>query len=57
VYVDEMVKDHRKDVAEFKKQSQQAKDPELKSWASKTLPTLQQHLDMAERLAAARPTK
>jgi putative membrane protein len=57
VYVDDMVKDHRKDVAEFKKQGQQAKDPELKSWASKTLPTLQQHLDMAERLAAARPTK
>jgi putative membrane protein len=45
-YVDDMVKDHEKDVAEFQKQSTSATDPDLKAWAAKTLPTLQQHLQM-----------
>jgi len=47
-YIRDMVKDHKKDVAEFQRESNRASDPELKSWASKTLPTLQDHLKMAE---------
>jgi putative membrane protein len=43
-YVREMVKDHEKDVAAFRSASQRAKDTELKSWAAKTLPTLEDHL-------------
>ena len=43
-YVKMMVKDHEKDVAAFERQSQQAQDPELRAWAAKTLPTLQDHL-------------
>ena len=47
-YMDHMVKDHKKDVAEFKKQASSGKDPEIKAFAAKTLPTLQEHLKMAE---------
>jgi len=43
-YMDSMVEDHQKDVQEFKDQSQNAKDPDVKQWASKTLPTLQKTL-------------
>jgi putative membrane protein len=47
-YMQDMVSDHQKDVSEFKKQSTSAKDAELKAWAAKTLPTLQEHLQMAQ---------
>lgn len=47
-YMQDMVSDHQKDVSEFRKQSQSARDPELKAWATKTLPTLQEHLQMAQ---------
>jgi putative membrane protein len=47
-YIDDMVKDHEKDVAEFEKASKEAKDADLKAWAAKTLPTLQKHLQMAK---------
>ena len=47
-YIDDMVKDHEKDVAEFQKESTAAQDPDLKAWVSKTLPTLQDHLKMAK---------
>jgi putative membrane protein len=42
-YVDAMVKDHDKDVSLFEKASTDAKDAELKSFATKTLPTLKMH--------------
>jgi putative membrane protein len=47
-YISGMVDDHEKDVKEFEKESKDAKDPDLKAWASKTLPTLQDHLKMAK---------
>jgi putative membrane protein len=47
-YMDDMVKDHEKDVKEFEKASKDAKDPDIKAWAAKTLPTLQHHLQMAK---------
>ncbi len=49
-YVQAMVKDHREDVAEFKKESNNAKDSDIKSFASETLPTLQKHLDAIEKI-------
>jgi putative membrane protein len=45
-YVDDMVKDHETDVKEFQKAAEELKDQDLKTWAAKTLPTLQSHLDM-----------
>jgi len=50
-YMSHMVKDHTKDVIEFRKESQSAKDPEVKSFASSTLPTLEEHLKMAKSIA------
>jgi formate dehydrogenase assembly factor FdhD len=47
-----MVSDHKKDVAEFKKESKSGKDTDVKSFASTTLPTLQDHLKMAQDAAA-----
>jgi putative membrane protein len=47
-YMSEMVKDHRTDVAEFQKESNSGRDAEVKAFAAKTLPTLQEHLRMAE---------
>jgi putative membrane protein len=49
-YASDMVKDHEKDVKEFEKASKGAKDPDLKAWAAKTLPTLQDHLKMAKEM-------
>jgi len=45
-----MLSDHNKDVSEFEKQSTKGTDPDLKAFASKTLPTLQEHLQMAKAL-------
>jgi putative membrane protein len=39
---------HKADIAEFQRAAKSADDSELKSWASKALPTLKQHLAMAE---------
>jgi putative membrane protein len=47
-YVNAMVNDHRKDVAEFERQSNTAQDSDLKTYAAETLPTLRHHLQMAE---------
>jgi putative membrane protein len=47
-YVDAMVKDHLKDVKEFKDAAKNAKDPQLKSFAAEVAPKLEQHLQLAE---------
>ncbi|HET7436259.1 MAG TPA: DUF4142 domain-containing protein [Thermoanaerobaculia bacterium] len=47
-YMKHMVEDHEKDVSEFEKASQSAQDADLKGWAAKTLPTLQDHLKQAK---------
>jgi putative membrane protein len=49
-YADEMVKDHKKDIASFKKEADSGMNPEIKQFASKTLPTLEEHLKMAEEM-------
>ena len=50
-YMKAMVKDHDHDVAMFETYSQHGKDEQLKSWAAKTLPTLQDHKEMATATA------
>jgi putative membrane protein len=47
----DMVRDHEKDVAEFKKEANAGKNPDVKSFASETLPTLQDHLKQARQVA------
>ncbi len=45
------VQDHRKDVADFKRQAQQGSDPDIKQLASQSLPALESHLRMAQQVA------
>ena len=49
-YAAMMVRDHTKDVGEFKHEAHAAKDPDVKAFATQTLPTLQHHLTMARQL-------
>ncbi|RYZ00809.1 MAG: DUF4142 domain-containing protein [Chitinophagaceae bacterium] len=52
-YMDMMVNDHNKDVAEFEKAASSANDPDLKAWAAKTLPVLKMHQDSAKAINKA----
>ena len=45
-YVKEMVKDHDTDVKEFQKQAQNGQNASIRDFASKTLPTLEEHQKM-----------
>ena len=56
-YMSDMVKDHEKDVSAFKHESQSGSDTDVKSFASKTLPKLQDHLREAQQLAPATGSK
>lgn len=49
-YTTMMVADHKKTIDLFKKASTSATDPDLKNWATKTLPTLQMHLDSIQAI-------
>ena len=53
-YMQDMVADHTKDVSEFRTESKSAKDPDVKSFASQTLPTLKDHLKEAKSIAPKR---
>jgi putative membrane protein len=50
-YMANMVRDHKKDVAEFKRETESAKDPDVKNFATSTLPTLEDHLKQAQSIA------
>jgi putative membrane protein len=50
-YITAMVKDHREDIAEFRQEANSGNDPDIKGWAAKTLPTLEEHLRMAQDCA------
>jgi len=47
-YIDMMVKDHEKDLAEFKEEASSATDPDLKKFADDTAKMVQEHLDLAK---------
>ncbi|MBV8326621.1 DUF4142 domain-containing protein [Chryseobacterium sp.] len=48
-YTDLMVSDHKEDIEEFKKQAANGTEASLKSFAAKTLPTLEHHLKESEK--------
>jgi putative membrane protein len=50
-YMQAMLKDHEDDVDMFRKYSLDGSDPELKAWALKTLPTLEEHEQLAKATA------
>jgi putative membrane protein len=49
-YLSDMAGDHVQAVSEFESASQNLSDPDLKKFATKTLPTLQKHSKMAQEL-------
>ena len=53
-YAREELRDHQEDVALFRKEATSGGNPALKAFAQKTLPILQQHLQMAQALNARR---
>jgi len=52
-YMQDMLQDHRKDVNDFRKESQSGKDPDVKAFAAKALPTLEEHLRLAQTTSGA----
>jgi putative membrane protein len=55
-YIKDQLKDHQQDVQEFQQEAQRGSDPDVKSFASKTLPVLEEHLSMAKDLEKAKKT-
>lgn len=52
-YMKMMVKDHEKDIDAFKKEATDGKDPDVRNFASKTLPVLLMHLDSAKAIQSS----
>jgi putative membrane protein len=52
-YMKTMVSDHETDVKEFQSEAKSAKDPDVKSFAQNTLPTLEEHLKIAKSAEAS----
>jgi len=50
-YVKAMLSDHKKDAAELRTESKSGKDPDVKEWAAKTLPTVESHLSEVEKIS------
>jgi putative membrane protein len=46
-YMDMMVKDHEKDLAEFQQQAKEGSDPDIKEFAEKTAKVIEEHLNLA----------
>jgi putative membrane protein len=49
-FASSMVKDHKKDIAEYQKEAKR-KDGQVSDYAKQSLPTLQKHLQLAQSLA------
>lgn len=49
-FIDRAIKDHELDITAFAEEALNGKDPQVKAWAEKTLPTLREHLKMARDL-------
>lgn len=50
-YMQHMVADHEKAVQLFTRAAQESQDADIRAFAAKTLPTLQEHREMARQLA------
>lgn len=49
--VQQILRDHRQDLAAFRQEAQSGQDPDLKAFAKKYLPMIQQHLQLAQSLS------
>ncbi len=50
-FVEYMIKDHEKDIREFEDAANNNKNEDVRDWAKKTLPTLRNHLQIAQSLS------
>jgi putative membrane protein len=50
-FMKQMVNDHKEAVALFEREAKDGQDPQLRDFASKTLPTLREHLKLARKIA------
>jgi putative membrane protein len=46
-FIQEVIRHHQKDIAQFREQSTKTQDPALRDFTSSTLPTLEKHLQQA----------
>ncbi len=51
-YIEDMVKDHKSDIAAFEKEANSGSDSEAKAVAQKALPIIREHLRIAQQIAA-----
>ena len=51
MYMQDMIKDHTKDIADYQNEAKHGYDDDVKAYAMKTLPTLQSHLQLAQTLS------
>jgi putative membrane protein len=51
-YMKHMVADHKEDIALFERATKEAKNEKVKALATQTLPTLREHLKLAEKVNA-----
>lgn len=56
-YMSDMVKDYKKDIAAFQKESTSGQDPDVKQFASQTLPTVKQAESVSPDLTSSTGTK
>jgi putative membrane protein len=49
-FVNTMVTNHKTNIPNFEREASRGSDPDLKQWASNTLPTLKEHLEMAQKV-------
>jgi putative membrane protein len=54
-FAHEMVLGHTKAIAEYKREATDAQNPDVKAYASQTLPTLEKHLEGAKDLGKKKP--
>jgi putative membrane protein len=53
-FIQHAVKDHKKDIKKFEKEASEGEDPAIRSFASETVPTLREHLRIAQTLSENR---
>ncbi len=49
-YIEAMIDDHKEDIKTFQDAIQRLKDPDLKAFATNTLPVLKMHLDAIQKI-------
>jgi putative membrane protein len=52
-YAQDMVKDHQQDLRDFQREANHGNDDVIRSFASETVPMIQQHLDQAKEMLKA----